>query len=215
MGKAGAWSVAAVVLLAGAVGITWWVTSRDSAADPSWLFSHTADGGGFVDNGDGTYTLTLTGIDPHVLAFTDRPDRDAVVVDAAGLVGMWSDFFADSDPNAVLVEHGADGAADSIVMTLRSPSLDERGLTFTAVPLVDEVPVNLARIAGGIKEVPSASFAAASLFMDDAAPGSDCVTGDACESPVERGILCDLGYTQCDGNRVEPGVGGDGGEGGN
>lgn len=204
------WALIAIVL-AGGVGITWWVISQSSGRDASWLFSHTADGGSLTDNGDGTYTLTLTGIDPHLMAFTDRPNRDAVVVDAAGLVGMWEAFFADSDPNAVLVEHAPDDTADSVVMTLSDPSLDDQRLTFTAIPLVEEVPPSLARLAGSVHSVLPTEFSSASLFIDDAAPGSDCVDGVSCESPVERGIICDLGYVSCQG---VAGNGGSGGEGG-
>lgn len=211
MSRTFAWAMGVVLAIGVGITIAVWWANRDAASDSGWLFSHTAEGGDLMENGDGSYTLTLTGIDAHVMAFTDRPERDAFVVDAVGLVAMWSDFFADSDPNAVLVEHGADGEADSIVLTLSDPSIDEQGLTFTALPLIDEVPAPLVRIAGKLHRSPPTQFSAVSLFIDDAEPASDCVSGDSCQSPVERGILCNMGYDTCRGIGGNGGTGGSGG----
>ncbi len=85
-------------------GATWWTIDRGQDQNPSWLFSHTASAGTLLKQSDGDYTLTLTGIDPHVMAFTDRPVRDSVIVPATDLIAAWPGLFADSPPNAVLVE---------------------------------------------------------------------------------------------------------------
>lgn len=190
-----AWVVAvAVIVVVVALAAVWWINGRTSEASPSWLFSHTSEGGSLVDNGDGTFTLSLTGADRHVLAFTDRPARDAVIIDAPGLVGMWPELFSGSRPNAVLVEHG-DGEVGSVALTLSAPTWADGGLTFTATPLASAVPANLVRVGGELSAVGPWDFSAVSLFIDSATVSSDCVEGVACTSPVERGILCDLGYT--------------------
>ena len=171
------------------------MNGRASEASPTWLFSHTSEGGSLVDNGDGTFILRLKGADRHVLAVPDRPVRDAVIIDAPRLVGMWPEFFPGSAPNAVLVEHG-DGEVDSVALTLSDPVWTDEGLTFTVTVLTSAVPANLVRVGGELSAAGPRDFSAVSLFIDSATVSSDCVEGVACTSPVERGILCNLGYTQ-------------------
>lgn len=167
-------TVAALVI---AVGL-WWTLGQGRDEGPNWLFSHTATAGTLIEKADGSYTLTLTGIDPHVLAFTDRPARDSAIVPASALVDAWPTLFASSPPNAVLVEHEATGDANSVVMTLTNPRLttfetagsasaDMATLTFDAVVMSSEFPENLKRLTRGIHEVPLSTFANASLFIDD------------------------------------------------
>lgn len=157
----------AVVLTGGGAAALWWVVGSQQDASPSWLFSHTSDSGSFQDNGDGTFTLTLNNIDPHIIAFTDRPDRDSAIIDTADLVADWPDLFADSAPNAVLVEHQPTGAANSVVVTLDNPELAGATLTFEAVLLAEEVPASVANHAGTIHLTPPETFQEASFFIDD------------------------------------------------
>jgi hypothetical protein len=77
--------------------------ATETAADetttaPSWLFTQTSTGGTFTTTADGTHTLTLTGVDPGVTAFTDRPDRDAAVIPIDQFVREWPSMFEDSAP---------------------------------------------------------------------------------------------------------------------
>ena len=170
--------VALVAFAAAIAGATWWTFDRSQDQNPSWLFSHTASAGSLVKQSDGNYTLTLTGIDPHVMAFTDRPIRDAVIVPAGELIVNWPTLFADSPPNAVLVEHNPSGNTDSVVLTLTNPRLttpatasatsaDTATLTFDAALITTEHPANLKRLARGLHKTPPAAFANASLFIDD------------------------------------------------
>ena len=167
--------VAFAVAIAGA---TWWTIDRGQDQNPSWLFSHTASAGSLVKKSDGGYTLTLTGIDPHVMAFTDRPVRDSVILSAAQLIEQWPALFADSPPNAVLVEHNPSGNTDSVVLTLTNPRLttpatasatsaDTATLTFDAALITAEHPANLKRLTRGIHKTAPTAFANASLFIDD------------------------------------------------
>lgn len=173
-----------------------WMVASDSRSAPAWLFSHTAGAGAFQKEDGGNYTLTLTDIDPHVVAFTDRPDRDAEILDVRDLVAAWPRLFADSPPNAVLVEHLIDGQSDSIVVELSDPVLATSGLTFTAVPLTGPVPDSLKRLVGSVHNEPPATFGDVTVFIDDATASPECASqasGDV--SPVECQILERLGYT--------------------
>lgn len=205
------WVIALVVVVAVGLGAAWWITGRSESSAQSWLFSHTADGGSFTDNGDGTFTLSLTGVDPHMVAFTDRPDRDAAIVDAETVIDAWPQLFAESDPNAVLVEHSSDGGSDSVVVTLSEPIFTGSGVTFTATPLMDEPPGNLVRLVGSMHATPPVTFAHASLFIDDAGVVQGRVGNAGSQlSPVERGILQDLGYQNFPGTAGNGGTGGGG-----
>ena len=60
------------VILAG-VAIT---AHNNNEPQPEWLMVMNAETGEFQPAGD-TYTLTLAGVDAEMLAFTDRPEREA------------------------------------------------------------------------------------------------------------------------------------------
>ncbi len=118
-------------------------------------------------NSDGTYTLTLSGADAHSVAFTDRPNRDTAVMSTADLVAAWPVMFADSDPNAVLVEHEPAQAADSMVVELSDPALAGDSLSFTAKVLEDEeVTDNLKQIANVLHDDVPSTLSKVSLFID-------------------------------------------------
>ena len=181
--------MALVAFAAAIAGATWWTIDRGQDQNPSWLLSHTASAGTLVKNSDGGYTLTLTDIDPHVMAFTDRPVRDSVILSAAQLIEQWPTLFADSPPNAVLVEHNPSGNTDSVVLTLTNPRLTTPAsaaagaapatagatsaatptLTFDATFIATEHPSNLQRLTRGFHKTPPATFANASLFIDEVA----------------------------------------------
>lgn len=180
------WVIAVVAAAAVVLGAVWWNVARSQSSAPKWLFSHTADEGSLIENPDGTYTLTLTGIDPHVMAFTDRPDRDSAIMSTASLVHGWRSLFATSPPNAVLVEHNAQGGADSVVLTLTNPRLTAPStetfpnfatatLTFDASLMLAEHPEGLTRLTRGVKGSPPETFAKASLFIDDVSVESTTV----------------------------------------
>jgi len=152
------------------------------ASQESWLFSHTADAGEIRERADGSLELVLRSFDERVTAFADRPFRDAKIEPVEWLVSAWDDLFADSPPNAVLVEHDPDGVAKSVVVELSSPRLSGGELTY-AVTVLDAVPEGrLARVAGESHENPVRSFQAVSLFIDDVtlscAQGGWCQVGD-------------------------------------
>ncbi|CAN5665948.1 hypothetical protein BH10ACT3_BH10ACT3_23170 [soil metagenome] len=142
---------------------------EDSA--PSWLASQTADGGR-LEFTDGRATrLVLDGVDLHTIMFSDRPDRLADVVDTGAFGDQWDEVFADSSPNAVLVEHRPDGGADSLVVVLSRPVFDNvtRTLSYDIQVLADEQhPESVEGLVGEVYDETPTEFRDVSLFIDNA-----------------------------------------------
>ena len=171
-----AWIAAALVaVVVGVVGFALGSqvqgnSSADGEETANWLFSQTADGGSISPNGDDTWTLTLTDVDPVVLGFTDRPLREAQAGSVEKLVDSWLELFGDSNPNGVVVAHNQSGATNSAVVELMEPKLNGSTLTYTVRVLTNE---------GGPAEAGvNYDFEQVSVFIDDVS-----VTSWACESP--------------------------------
>lgn len=172
------WATGAGLLLVAFIAATiWWVSNQSREYAPSWLFSHTAEGGSLEPQPDGTFTLTLTNVDPHVIAFTDRPNRDAIVMDASRLVASWDSVFGESPPNVVLVEHTPEGTTNSVALTISNPVLSppldqgessqaEQTLVFDAELILDEERSVSAPSSGDGEVSASQTFGSASLFID-------------------------------------------------
>jgi hypothetical protein len=106
------------------------------------MFVQTAQG---IDS-DGD-TLTLRGITPSTLYFSDRPQRVVGHMTTADFVDMWSigdNSFETDPPNAVLsfLEPGADVPDDAVVV-LKEPNLDSVGdLAYSIDVLEGTVPTH-------------------------------------------------------------------------
>lgn len=157
-----------------AVGILIALCLRDSSpfsnseGEVSWLYSQSADAAELDDLGDGNYRLILRDIDPHTIQFSDRPDRLVEIIDTARLVHHWEELFADSAPNAVLIEHEPDGATDSLVVVLTNPVYDLAAgtLTYDVEILADEHhPERLVALVDHHQR-PPVTMRAVSLFID-------------------------------------------------
>ena len=176
------WVVIALgVVLAGVVGFglgkrVQGDASADGEQEANWLFSQTAGGGSIAPIGDGTWTLTLTDVDPVVLGFTDRPLREAQAGTVERLVEAWPEMFADANPNGVVVAHNPSGDTNSAVVELMDPVLDGSTMTYTVRVLTNE---------GGPAE-PGATydFEQVSVFIDDVQ-----VTSWRCESLTDGGLV--------------------------
>lgn len=185
MPKSSGWILSAILAVC-LVGTGWWIWNARSdsrASEASWLFSLEAESGTMTANEDGTYTLVLQGADSDAIAFTDRPVRDAGVVVTASLVAEWPQLFQSSPPNAVVVQHGSAGSADSVVVTLESPTVQGSDVVFTAKVVEGAVPDRVMPLVGQAFATPPEAFTRVTLFVD----GTEL-------SPVEQGILTDLGY---------------------
>jgi hypothetical protein len=106
------------------------------------MFVQTAQG---IDS-DGQ-TLTLRGITPSTLYFSDRPQRVVGHMSTADFVDLWAigdNSFETDPPNAVLafLEPNAD-APDDAVVVLKQPNLDGAGdLSYSIEVLEGTVPTH-------------------------------------------------------------------------
>jgi hypothetical protein len=98
--------------------------------------------------------LTLHGVAPATLYFSDRPKRIAGHETTREWVDTWSqgdDSFASDPPNATLSVLGGEEVVDDVVVELRDPRLEDDKLTYTVTVLNGKLP---------------ASGGASSLFID-------------------------------------------------
>ena len=181
--KSKAWIVVGVVVLVAVAVVAFVLGARTQSTSASpeaqasnWLFSQTADAGSISPNGDGTWTLTLSDVDPVALAFTDRPLRDAQAGSAKRLVEVWPEMFSDSNPNGVVVAHNDRGATNSSVVELMDPVLNDTTMTYTVKVLTHE--------GGPAEPGQSYTFEQVSLFIDDVK-----VTRWVCESLTDGGVV--------------------------
>ncbi len=90
----------------------------------SMLFSLSATGATMVPvaGAPGRYDLDLTGVDPWVVWFADRPARRSGVVSLARFAGQWDAGapFATDPPNAAVVLHAPTAGTDTVVVTIQS-----------------------------------------------------------------------------------------------
>ena len=93
--------------------------------------------------------LTLTGVSPATVFFTDRPDRIAGNMKTAAFIPFWSegkDSFKSDPPNAdiSLLE---DGNLKQVVVVLEDPVLAGEDLTYTVKVLQGELPAKAADVS--------------------------------------------------------------------
>jgi hypothetical protein len=137
-------------LAAGSVLAAMPVTSllAASAKTVEYLYVQTAHAISYADG-----KLTLHGVGPTTLFFSDRPDRIAGHGTTEEMVKSWSqgdDSFAADPPNATLSILG-DEEIEDVVVVLSEPVLSGSKLTYSVRVLDGEIP---------------ASGGAASLFID-------------------------------------------------
>jgi hypothetical protein len=107
--------------------ITWASTGGKKLKSADLLFVQNARGVRF--NKD---QMTLTGVQPVTVAFSDRPERLAGHMPTSKLIPLWSegrDSFLKDPPNATLSVLG-DKKVSSVVVELRNPRLAGGDLTY-------------------------------------------------------------------------------------
>ncbi|MGB3050817.1 MAG: hypothetical protein WBB42_07440 [Polyangiales bacterium] len=107
-------------------------------SDPTYLFVQNAQS---VESTPGT--LTLKGVSPTTLYFTDRPQRSAGHNRTTDFVADWGegeDSFSADPPNATLsiLEH--DGEVTNVVVTISNPRLEGQNLTYDVKTLEGDLP---------------------------------------------------------------------------
>jgi len=89
-------------------------------------------------------TLTLTGVTPSTLYFSDRPQRVVGHMATSDFVELWGEganSFEEDPPNAVLafLQPGDDAPEDAVVV-IREPRLDDSQLTYGIERLDGNIP---------------------------------------------------------------------------
>lgn len=141
---AGGAGLAAALAAAGAV------SAETPAGEPDFLFVQTAKG---MTYDAAAKRLTLTGVSPVTLFFSDRPERIAGNMRTAHFEDFWKggkDSFLQDPPNADL-SILEDGKLRQTVVVLRDPKLEGEDLHYTVEIVDGDMP---------------ASGAEASLFID-------------------------------------------------
>ena len=131
------------VILAGVA----FVAHTNSEPQPEWLMVMNAETGEFQDTAGEDYKLILTGVDAQMLAFTDRPERQAQTWDTSEFLDYWQNEFGDDPPNAVV---SADGVRVAVTLSDPRVGMSARddgavtpsagAVTFTATPLPGQEP---------------------------------------------------------------------------
>ena len=103
------------------------------------MFVQTAQG---ILNEGGT--ITLRGVTPSTLYFSDRPQRIVGHMTTADFVELWGEgdnSFEADPPNAVLAFlEGGDAAPDDAVIVIKDPRLQDGALSYSVEVLEGEVP---------------------------------------------------------------------------
>ena len=139
-------------------------------APPSLLYVQQAELGTFEPgNGGDSSTLTLQGVAPRTVYFSDRPDRISGTLPNEDFVRLETLFAPDDPPNAaVVVSDSSSEDQDVAIVELSNPRYDEPAGTFsyTAV-LVDEAPDGLGNWAQDQDSSLPETLGAFSLFIDN------------------------------------------------
>ena len=112
--------------------------TSEASTEPAYLFVQTAQG---VESSDGS--VTLKGVSPSTIYFSDRPKRVAGLGRTADFLKMWGegkDSFADDPPNATLSIFEGDEAVSDVVLALSNPKMSGPDLTYEVEVLEGKLP---------------------------------------------------------------------------
>jgi len=149
-----------------------------------YMFVQSAHSGSFVPvEGEVNYTLTLEGVAPQTIAFSDRPERIVGQVPMQKFLNGLC-FSSDNPPNAAIEILEGDEEEDVIVMELFDPVYDAANQTLQYnVSILEEPDHSYAIFNERHDESLPEHFGPAALFVDDC---SDCTiyccnsNGDTC-----------------------------------
>ena len=120
--------------------------AQEPAKQADFLFVQTAKGMTFDKS---TGKLTLDGVSPVTVMFSDRPERIAANMNTAAFVPFWSkgkDSFLSDPPNADLsITEGE--TLRQIVVVLQDPVLQGDNLTYTVKVLEGEMPATASDVS--------------------------------------------------------------------
>jgi hypothetical protein len=167
------WSALAALLAIAGCGSDSSDSEQVNHEPPGLLFVQPATGGTLERGGSGI-TLTLSGIDPSTIFFSDRPERISGQLPNRAFVDMWDGAgFKENPPNAALTISGAPPSADVFVVELSDPRLvgGRDGIRYTATP-VNKVGITSSEERMDPLRNAPASFQNASLLIDDVPPAN-------------------------------------------
>jgi hypothetical protein len=172
--------VAAVAVIAGCTGSPSGSVT-DATRTMSLLFVQNAQSGSLEPvAGSGDHDLRLRGVEPSTSWFSDRPQRQAGTEPTSAVVGDWDAYgFRADPPNAALVLTDHPEREDTVIVELRDPRYDEaaRELHYR-VRVLDTPREGLGFAVGQAPAQLPATFAAASLFIDDATVRATTTAGN-------------------------------------
>lgn len=116
------------------------------AADPAldknkkveMLFVQTAEGATLADG-----KLTLKGVSPMTVYFSDRPTRIAGHVATSEMIPLWSErknSFVKDPPNATLSTFTGEGKVANVVVELKNPGLSGDQMTYDVRVIEGKLP---------------------------------------------------------------------------
>ncbi|MCH9644765.1 MAG: hypothetical protein K0U23_07915 [Gammaproteobacteria bacterium] len=127
------------------------VQAAPKAKKVSFLFVLSAKEGAFQKSGKSN-TLTLTDLDPHVLWFTDRPNRKAGFMSIQKFIVDWAKNFKGDPSNAGLVHadmsYTRGGKQAPIAIELMNPRMSGGTLQFDARGLKKERALRVMKLRG-------------------------------------------------------------------
>jgi len=139
----------------------------------TFMFVQTAQSGSLVpvEGEDNLYTLTLMGVSPQTIAFSDRPER--IVVQAPMqkfLDGMC--FRPENPPNAAIAILNADKEEDLVVVELLGPVYDGANQTLQYnVSILKQPNLSYAEFNERADKSLPETFGPAALFIDNCPDG--------------------------------------------
>jgi hypothetical protein len=115
-------------------------TMKAGEAKPQFMFVQSAKAASYHDG-----KLTLKGVAPATVFFSDRPDRIVGHMTTAEFIPFWSqgqDSFLKDNPNASLSVFQANAEPAVVEVTLKNPQLAGTDLTYEVTLLSGKVPEN-------------------------------------------------------------------------
>jgi hypothetical protein len=135
----------------------------------SFLFVQEGKTGSLVKGANGTMTLTLSGVRPDTVYFSDRPARVSGGI-ATGVFTGSSLWNTTSAPNAALMLANAPTANDTVILSLSDPVYDpvQATIRYTAVPVPNYKGEGLKVYETFADPSVPEQFGQAMLFIDNA-----------------------------------------------
>jgi hypothetical protein len=141
--------------------------SKEVGKTKSFLFVQNASSGTFVADGNGSYTLSLSGVSPQTIFFSDRPARDTGQIEMEKFVTS-SCFDNFNPPNAAIDVMGVDEGNDVVIVELTNPVYDADSATLNCTArILDDRNHSIASFNTRRDASIPEAFGAVALFIDD------------------------------------------------